>query len=567
MVTWSCRLSSAGRRTLERRPLPRHMELIGKYEVLAELGQGAYGRLYRALDRSISRQVAIKVLHSLADPRQQARFQREAAAAGNLHHKNIIAVYDFDVHEGLPFLVMELLEGRDLSPGVAAPRLLLFQAVDIMQQAAQGLQHAHQHGVIHGDVTPSNIWLMPDGTVKIIDFGIARRVQGGDETITRTDSSTGTLLYMAPECLPGSGARPDARSDIFSYGVVYYELITGQHPFVGHEEQDERVIVCNLSINDPPPIQSLAPQCPDGIARVIQRALAKDPERRYPSFRDLLLDVEPVRIDLRRQRAETLIKQVKALSDSHQLEAAQAALDQARELDPAHTEARELHEEIQRQFHLKALAQQEVISWIQKAKAMLDERNPTAALKYAQEALRLDPEQTGAHELVARISEDLARAQQQRFRAEILMAKRILSESQFAEAVALLEKLRAEFAESPEIPPLLAYGREELRKQERARTIEQACAQARKHAAYRDFEAAQRLIVDTLRAYPDDPTLNRMLEAVIRAKAASEVYQPAAAAGRPVQEAAGKCTHCQATLLAGMKFCDGCGRPRTAAIR
>jgi len=495
------------------------MERIGKYEVLGELGQGASGRLYKAFDRSIARQVAIKVLHSAADQNQLARFQSEAAAAGNLHHKNVVSIYDFDIQNGRPFLVMELLEGQNLSSLMSRGRPPLVQAVDIMQQAAQGLAHAHCHGVIHGDVSPSNIWLTPDGTVKIIDFGAALKAQG-DETATKNGDSLGTLLYVAPERLSVYGASPDARSDIFSYGVVYYQLISGQHPFV-RDEADARVVRCNISMNDPVPIRQLMPLCPQRLAEVIHRACAKDPELRYQSFDDLQLETEPVLIELQRQSAEKAVERAGARVRAGQPEGSRST---------GH-HARELYDEIQPQFDRQELG------------------------------ARVETELQSAEG-----AEDIERARVRHLHEQLAVGKRLLAQKQFPEAITLLEGLQEQFPEPQLIPPLLAYGREAMRTAQRAQTVEHVTALAQSHAAYAEFDAAQQAVEEALRIYPCDSVLSRLLEAIAKAKGAHERSgQP------PGWEAASSspetCAHCGALLPGDMKFCDNCGRSRGTAVR
>jgi serine/threonine-protein kinase len=280
---------------------------IGKYEILGEVGIGAQAHLYRARDPLISREVAIKVLHA-GSSECLKRFRQEAAAAGGLRHPNVVVIYDFGIDQGLPFLVMELLEGQDLARLVkSAGRLPLWRIVDMMYQAAQGLQHAHSRGVIHRDIAPSNIWLLPDGTVKLIDFGIA-----GPERGTRTagGQENGTLSYLSPEELSDSADELSVRSDIFSFGTVFYELVAGTHPF---EDEDYRSIICNIQLKDPPRMRSLAPDCPESLARIIHRALQKDPNNRYQTMRELLLDLEPIRIELGPEISE----QVRSKADAH----------------------------------------------------------------------------------------------------------------------------------------------------------------------------------------------------------------------------------------------------------
>src|ERR1039457_838240 len=208
------------------------MEQIGRYLVRGEIGKGGFGGVYRAWDPVMRRDVAIKVLTSVNDHGMLARFRSEPATTGILKHKNIITVHDFGEHNSAPYLVMELLEGSSLREGIeAGPQPSLSEKVGILGEIARGLLHAHQNGVIHRDVKPANIMLLADGSVKILDFGIARMANPDLTRQTSTGMMVGTPQYMAPEQFAGEDAT--ALSDIFAYGVVCYELISGEQPFRG----------------------------------------------------------------------------------------------------------------------------------------------------------------------------------------------------------------------------------------------------------------------------------------------------------------------------------------------
>ena len=183
-----------------------------------------------------------------------ARFRNEAAAAGNLNHRNIVTIYDFGEHEGVPYIVMELVDGRDLQKTMASRRLSLLEKMEIMSQVAEGLHFAHTNGVIHRDVKPANIMVLPDGAVKILDFGIARLKQSNAARQTRTGYLVGTILYMSPEQF--QDATVDSLCDIWAYGVVYYEVLTGKYPF---EAKDNASLMYKITRVDPPRIRTIAP--------------------------------------------------------------------------------------------------------------------------------------------------------------------------------------------------------------------------------------------------------------------------------------------------------------------
>ncbi|HEX7253289.1 MAG TPA: serine/threonine-protein kinase, partial [Thermoanaerobaculia bacterium] len=214
---------------------------LGPYEILVPLGAGGMGEVYRARDKKLDRDVAIKVLpQSVAgDPDTLARFEREAKAVAALSHPNILSIFDFGTHEGVSYAVMELLEGETLRAKLDAGSITQKQAVDYALQVAKGLSAAHEKGVIHRDLKPENLFVTRDGHLKILDFGLAKRVEAvapGKETSAPTDSGhtqpgtvMGTAGYMSPEQVKGFSV--DHRSDIFSFGTILYELLSGKKAF------------------------------------------------------------------------------------------------------------------------------------------------------------------------------------------------------------------------------------------------------------------------------------------------------------------------------------------------
>lgn len=263
--------------------------LAGRYEVRDRLGHGGMADVMRALDHQLDREVAVKILHAryADDPAFLARFRREAQAAASLSHPNVVAVYDADEHDGRPFIVMELVQGRSLSQVLATERLTVETAVRMAGDAALGIHYAHERGLIHRDVKPGNILVADDGQVKVTDFGIARAVNA--ETVTQTASVFGTAAYIAPEQAQGSDV--DRRTDVYALGCVLYELLTGQQPFLG----DSAVSLAYKHVaSTPTPPSSIAPEVPAELDAVVLKALAKDPAARYQSARELHSDLQRV---------------------------------------------------------------------------------------------------------------------------------------------------------------------------------------------------------------------------------------------------------------------------------
>jgi serine/threonine protein kinase len=266
---------------------------LGPYEIVAPLGAGGMGEVYRARDSRLNRDVAIKVLPERLsqNPQSLARFEREAKAVAALSHPNILVLFDVGTHDGLTYAVTELLEGQTLRERLDALSIPWRKAVEIGAAVAEGLSAAHSKGIIHRDLKPANIFLTSDGRVKILDFGLARRqpsVSPEEETATFADAETeagtilGTVGYMSPEQVRGGTA--EASSDIFSLGCVLYEMVTGQRAFRGSSAGD---IMAAILKEEPAPMADSARQIPPELDRIIERCLAKNAGQRFHSAHDL----------------------------------------------------------------------------------------------------------------------------------------------------------------------------------------------------------------------------------------------------------------------------------------
>jgi len=256
-------------------------ETFGRYRILGELGRGAMGAVYRAVDPLIDREVAIKTLLPTLPEEVAAefreRFLREARSAGRLNHPNIVTIFDVGEQGGVAYIAMELLEGRSLQQMLREPQRLPFaRSADIAAQIADALEHARQFSIVHRDIKPANIMVAASWRCKLTDFGVA---YVPSSTMTQTGATLGSPRYMSPEQVLGE--KTDPRADLFSLGVVLYELLTGRTPF--HKEGDTTpwAVMSRIAGEPHPPARSFEPSVPEAFERILDRALAKKPEARY----------------------------------------------------------------------------------------------------------------------------------------------------------------------------------------------------------------------------------------------------------------------------------------------
>src|SRR5580765_264858 len=264
------------------------LQTVGRYEITGELGRGAMGVVYKALDPTIGRTVALKTMrldvHGLDAQEMVRRFQNEARAAGVLNHPNIVTIYDAGEEDGIFYIAMEFIEGTTLQEMLSEQRVLATdEVVQLTRQICRGLDYAHSNGIVHRDIKPANIMITANGTVKIMDFGIAK--SGGQ--VTNTGQVLGTPNYMSPEQVKG---RPlDGRSDLFGMGVILYEMLTGEKPFAG---QNVTTIIYKIVNENPIAPRDLDVTVHPGLSAIVTKALAKAPDDRYQTGADMVRDLE-----------------------------------------------------------------------------------------------------------------------------------------------------------------------------------------------------------------------------------------------------------------------------------
>lgn len=300
---------------------------LGRYEIRSKLGAGGMGEVYLAEDTKLDRKIALKILPTdvASNKDRMARFVREAKSAAALNHPNIAHVYEIGESAGVDFIAMELVDGHTLRELIYTQRTDLGKLLRYLQHVAEGLAKAHSVGIIHRDLKPDNIMVTRDGHAKILDFGLAKLVEANqsnpssDKTtaILKQQSQSGIIVgtvgYMSPEQAQGKTREIDHRSDIFSFGCILYEAITGHRPFEGTDTID----ILNRIIREPvTPITDLNPLAPPDLQRIVRRCLAKDPEDRYQTIKDVAIEIKELRHELKAAGIETTAKPDRNVSNT-----------------------------------------------------------------------------------------------------------------------------------------------------------------------------------------------------------------------------------------------------------
>src|SRR5438445_3613840 len=280
---------------------------ISHYKILSQLGAGGMGEVYLAEDTQLGRRAAIKFLSPelVADERANKRLVKEARAAATLDHPNICSIYEVGEADGRSFIAMQYIEGETLDGRIKSKPLELKESLTLASQIADALAEAHSHGVIHRDIKPANIMITSRGHAKVMDFGLARVIAGAIESEAATQSLLttpgtilGTMPYMSPEQVRGEVL--DARSDIFSFGVVLYEMLSGRQPFASESAAATISAILN---EEPPTLLRYAPDLPEELQRIARKCLEKDRERRYQTMRDGAIDLDNCRREHETARA------------------------------------------------------------------------------------------------------------------------------------------------------------------------------------------------------------------------------------------------------------------------
>ena len=472
---------------------------ISKYEVVDLIGRGGMGVVYKAVDRALGRLVAIKLVTGAAEHGELNRFYREAQFTASLRHPNIVVVYDLGDFEGRPYLVMEYLEGHSLESMLATKTISMLQKIGYVRQICSGLEYAHsrQPSIIHRDIKPANIVVLADGSVKIVDFGMARLAHS---RYTRAGQLIGTVHYMSPEQI--KGVDLDARSDIFSTGVVLYQLLTSKLPFAGRGVAE----TLKQIVGSPtPPLSQFIQGYAPALDHIITRALAKERNERYSSASELSFDLLEVEEHLKNNLFGGHISRGEHLLRDGQLDRARQELLNVLQIDREHVRANQLMRQVMQAIAKKQGGQEEAIRQDNSKSELQDVRDqPIAtrarmeklndvlnraeraysagdlegASRAVDEAFDLAPDAARAKSLNVQIALRVANHEQERRVQELLaLARRQISAHKFADALEAAKKAESLNPEAPGIQDVIASAASGREQEQRRQAVKKATAE------------------------------------------------------------------------------------------
>jgi serine/threonine protein kinase len=487
------------------------MKKLGKFEIVGKVGQGAMGVVYKARDPFIDRTVALKTLTTglSEDPQHLKRFYSEARSAGNLRHPNIVTIYELG-HEGdTPFIAMQFLNGESLDKIIdRMPNLPLSQKLGFIVYVCRALEYAHKQTppVIHRDVKPGNVMVAPDGTVVVVDFGIARL---GESTVSQSKGLLiGTFGYMSPQLFRGSTA--DARSDIWATGVMFYELLAYRRPFKG---ENAAALMSNIILEDHRSIQEAAPGTPDDVKRVLDRMLSKDADLRYQTMEEVLFELEPIWKRYLQSDVSILLENSRRLYDEGDWLAARSEIAQALAWDPTNTQAKGLSERIGSEIRRKQIVPQ-LQSKLENAQKLFAEERYEEAKSEAESALKLDSSFQPAQEILRQVREVLDQTREIDLAIETSRLR--MNEGALTEAETQLEKVFAIDPANPIAQDQRKRLQEERANRERRKQRDALVENANALFANHHFDKCVELLSAARVQFPGDHEILHLLDSARR---------------------------------------------------
>ena len=480
------------------------LKKLGKYELLGELGRGAFGVVYRARDPIINRMVALKTMTTgvAGNANLLARFYREAQSAGFLQHPNIVTIYEMADEAGTPFIAMELVDGENLDQLITRraelplPVKLLYAV-----QACRAFDYAHKRGIIHRDIKPGNVMVNKEGTVKVVDFGIARILEASK---TQTGTLIGTFSYMAPEVFHGEHATE--RSDIWSFGVLLYELLAYKQPFSG---ESPAALMQSICLQEPLPLRQIAPDCPQDLESLVHRMLRKADGERFQTMEDLLLELEPICRRLQAETVAALLGQARQLMQQGEFVQARDRLRDAAQVDATSIQVRALSEKANAE--LKRLAvRDKAQQHVELGRRLLQEGKVREASEEVDHALRLDSQFEPAGALQLEIEQENQRLQLGQQYLE--SARQRFVEGLPDEAEALLLKAQEVDPSNPQLPTLRQQVLEEKERRQKRVQLLEGMQQARGLWIQHKYSECLDVLAQLQQAFPGEDDVLRLLE-------------------------------------------------------
>ena len=480
------------------------MQLLGKYEIIAEIGRGAMGAVYKARDPLIDRLVALKTI--TGGPSAQSnlldRFYQEARSAGALQHPNIVTIYELGHEKNTPFIAMEYLEGESLDRIIEQkPVLPLSVKLGYIVRVCDALAYAHQHNVVHRDVKPANIMVTKEGVVKVVDFGIARLT---DMSMTQPNMMIGSRAYMSPQLYKGE--RADARSDIWAVGVSLYELLAFKRPFTGESEAE---LMFHIIYEKPEDLMGLSPECTEELATIVSKMLEKKSEDRYQSMDDLLHAIEPIWKAAQQATVSGLLADCQELVVAKDLQRAHALLRKALHIDVGNSQAKSMLEKVSVELRRSEI-QPRLQEHLSRGEGYLKAGQLREAKAEAQAALGLDSKHEPAQKLLAEV--DAAAAKVQQLEQKLKLTKQRLAEGALTEAAAALGQAVELDEANLQVHELKKQIEEERVRREKRKKLGEILHRARTLWTELNYDECLTVLAAALQEFPNDPELKKLQE-------------------------------------------------------
>ena len=480
------------------------MQYLGKYEIIAELGRGAMGAVYKARDPLIDRLVALKTI--TGGPSAQTnlldRFYQEARSAGTLQHPSIVTIYELGHEKNTPFIAMEYLEGDSLDRIIDQhPALPLSVKLGYIVRVCEALAYAHQHNVVHRDIKPGNIMVTKEGVVKVVDFGIARLT---DMSMTQPNMMIGSRAYMSPQLYKGE--RADARSDIWAVGVTLYELLAYKRPFTGDSEAE---LMFHIIYEKPPDLLGLSQDCTEELAFIVGKMLEKKSDDRFQSMDDLLHALEPLWKAAQQSTVTGLLADCQQLVAANDLQRAQALLRKALHIDVGNSQAKSMLEKVSADLRRTEILPR-LKEHLGRGEGFLKSGHLREARSEAEAALGLDSKHEPAQKLLAEVEAAAAKALQ--LEQKLRLTKQRLAEGALTEAAAALGQALELDGANTQAQELKKQIDEERTRREKRKKLGEVLHRARTLWTELNYEECLSVIGTALKEFPKEPELIKLQE-------------------------------------------------------